>query len=180
MKRILIASSVFVLLFSTSFTPPKKEKADGKINWLTFEEAVKKLEDEPRKIIIDVYTDWCGWCKKMDKTTFQDPLIVDYINQNYYAVKFNAEQKEDVQFDGQTFKFVGQGRRGYHELAAAMLQGEMSYPSMVFLDEEANMIQPIPGFQQPQQLHPILKFLVEGLKEKQTWENFMASYKTPY
>lgn len=126
---------------------------------MTIEEAEAAAQKEPRKIVIDVYTDWCGWCKKMDKDTFQNEKIAEYVNEHYYAVKFNAEQKDSIVFQGQTFKFVPQGRRGYHELAAALLNGRMSYPNIVYLDEDLKMIQPIPGYMAPQQFEEVIKFI---------------------
>ena len=83
------------------------------VEWMTFEEAVEASEKEPRKLLIDLYTDWCGWGKKMDRDAYANPVIAEYINENYYPVKFNAEQKGDVDFQGKTFKFVPQGNRGY-------------------------------------------------------------------
>ena len=101
MKRILF-SFLFVFLgltFSSGNFANKNIEGEKKIQWLTFEEAVEKSKETPKKIIIDLYTDRCGWCKRMDKTTFQNPIIADYINENYYAVKLNAEQKENIEFE---------------------------------------------------------------------------------
>ncbi|MBL4586459.1 MAG: DUF255 domain-containing protein, partial [Flavobacteriales bacterium] len=88
-----------------------------KINWVTLGQADSLRRIEPRKILIDVYTDWCGWCKKMDDTTFSEPELVKYVNENYYAVKLNAEQKEPITVGGKTYNYVANGRRGYHEIA---------------------------------------------------------------
>src|SRR5258706_11010981 len=100
--------------------------AGSPVKWMTFEEAVEKSKIEKRMIFIDVFTDWCGWCKVMDKNTFPDPEIARILNENYYPVKFNAEQTGDVAFRGATFKFIAQGNRGYHQLAAALLNNQMS------------------------------------------------------
>ncbi len=76
-----------------------------------------------------MYTEWCGWCKKMDKSTFVDSTVAVYLAANYYPVKFDAEQKEDLVFAGQTFKFIKEGGRGSHQFAVALLDGKMGYPS---------------------------------------------------
>src|SRR5438045_724912 len=98
---------------------------DGPVKWMSFEEAVAKSKTEKRKIFIDVFTDWCGWCKVMDKNTFPDPEIAKLLNEKFYPVKFDAEQTADVVFRGSTFKFVSQGNRGYHQLAAALLNNQL-------------------------------------------------------
>ena len=73
------------------------------INWMTFEEAVEAQKNEPRKIMVDAYTTWCGPCKLLDKNTFSNKDVADYLNKNYYAVKFNAEGNEKVNFKEYTF-----------------------------------------------------------------------------
>ncbi|MDX5326488.1 MAG: DUF255 domain-containing protein [Bacteroidota bacterium] len=151
-----------------------------RIHWMTIEEAEQATQKEPRKILIDVYTDWCGWCKKMDQTTFQDPELVQYVNENYYAVKLDAEGRDSIRIKGHTFKYIPQGRRGYHELAAALLQGKMSYPTLVFLDEELRMIQPLPGFQTVTGLEPILKFFASNGYKDGDWETFQKNFKPEF
>ncbi|HNT51001.1 MAG TPA: DUF255 domain-containing protein, partial [Cyclobacteriaceae bacterium] len=101
-----------------------QEKTESAVKWMTFEEAVEKSKTEKRKIFIDVYTDWCGWCKVMDKNTFTDPKIASLLNEKFYAVKFDAEQTADVNFRGTTFKFVPYGNKGSHQLAMALLNNQ--------------------------------------------------------
>ena len=82
-------------------------------------------------------------------------------------------------FKDKVFKFVPQGRRGYHELAAAMMNGKLSYPTTVYLDEQLNVIQPIPGYMTVDNLEPILIFLGENYYKKQTWQEFLTqNYST--
>ena len=177
LSKVLVFGLITIGLTSASFI---EEKKVAEIKWLTFEEAVELNKTQPKKIFIDVYTDWCGWCKVMDKNTFKNPYISEYISENYYAVKLDAEQKEDIVFQGNTFKFVPRGKKGYHELAAALLNGKLSFPTVVFLDEQLRMIQPIPGYQKPENLAPILQYFGEDLHTSVSWEDFQKSYESPF
>lgn len=152
----------------------------GAVQWLTFEQAVEKSKIEKRPIFIDVYTDWCGWCKVMDKNTFNDPDVAKLLNEKFYPVKFDAEQREDVVFKGNTFKFVPSGNNGYHELAAALLNNKLSYPTVVFLNEEFGMLQPIAGFRKREEFHPIAQFIGEGHYKSMKWEDWQKRYQSPY
>jgi len=123
------------------------ETADAvDITWITWDEAVKATKENPKKIVIDVYTDWCGWCKRMDATTFKDPKVEAYIAENFYAVKFNAEQREDIVYDGNTFSYQKNGRRGVHGLAASLLDNRLSYPSVVYLNGDMERIMISAGY----------------------------------
>lgn len=117
-----------------------------KVEWLDLQEAIEMNRTEPRKFVVDVYTDWCGWCKRMDATTFSDERIVNYLNTHFYPVKFNAEMKDSLRLGDRTYKFVDNGRRGYHEVAAILTQGRLSYPTIVYLDEELRHINIEPGY----------------------------------
>ena len=94
-----------ILPFFFTIDPvPASQDVAEEIHWITWDEAVKLNASNPKKVFVDVYTDWCGWCKRMDATTFKDPKVVEYISNNYYAVKLDAEQKDDIVFQGNTFK----------------------------------------------------------------------------
>lgn len=168
MKQIAFIALLGFAFISSSFDAPVEEK----INWLSWEEAVELNKTNPKKLFVDVYTDWCGWCKRMDKSTFSDPEIVKYMNENFHAVKFNAEQKEDITWNSNTFKFVKSGRRGAHELASALLDGRLGYPSFVLLDEEFARIMISPGFKKPEQLEKELVFAKEEKYKEVSWEDY--------
>jgi thioredoxin-related protein len=146
------------------------------VNWMTIEEAYAESKTEAKPILVDVYTDWCGWCKRMDKDTYSKEDIANYINSNFLPVKFNAEQKDSINILNHTFKFVDQGRRGYHELAAALLNGKMSYPATVFLNEKFEMITVVPGYQNQEQFDVILNYIEGEHYMKTPFEEFSAAY----
>jgi len=145
------------------------------INWMTFEEAVKLNETAPKKIFVDVFTDWCGWCKRMDQTTFINKDVVEYINENYYAVKFNAESNDTIMFGGYTYINEGgmNGRKGTHQLAANMLQGRLSYPSYVFMNEKNQLLTVAPGYMEAKDLLPILKYISTDAYMRQTFKDYI-------
>jgi thioredoxin-related protein len=156
--------------------PLKPAAEPVKVNWITIEEALEKSKTEKRKIFIDVYTDWCGWCKQMDASTFTDPTVVKYLNEKYYAVKFNAEQEKDIQYKEKTYKFKKNGDRGFHELAALWLNNRLSYPTVVVLDEDQNLIQPIPGYQEAPKMDAILHYFGTDNHKKTPWEKYERNY----
>ncbi len=184
MKRICLTLVACVLLAGITGmkSPDPVKPAEGTVNWLTFEQAIEKSKTEKRKFFIDVYTDWCGWCKVMDKNTFSDPEVARMLNEKFYPVKFNAEQKEEISFRGQTFKYVETGRSGYHELAAALLNNQLSYPTVVFVDEEFTSVSPLPGYRKPDEFHKFATYFAGDYSKKgqNSWKEFEKSYKSPY
>jgi thioredoxin-related protein len=168
-------SKILLLLFlaaALNNSLSAQQKPD--VKWYTIEEVQELVKTAPRKIYIDMYTDWCGWCKVMDQKTFTDEKIANQLNTSFYAVKFDAEGKENVNFKNQTFKFIAQGTRGYHELAAALMQGKLSYPTSVFLDENLNLISPLPGYYPPEKLNPILEFIGDDHYKTTNYEQFLS------
>lgn len=159
----------------TFFAFPDKAKplteAD-KIQWLSFEEAVARQKEEPKKIFIDVYTDWCGWCKKMDKGTFSDPEVARFVNQHFYAVKLDAEGKDPITVNGHTYRYNAEYRS--HELAIALLQGQMSYPTTVYLDEKLNMLSPVAGYLTVDIFRKIIRYYGEDHYKQMPWQEYEA------
>lgn len=147
------------------------------VQWLSFEEAMAKQAEEPKKIIMDVYTNWCGPCKLLDKRTFQNKYVANYINEHYYAVKFNAEGNENISYKGQEFvnpnfkPEMTNRRNGVHQFTSTL--GVQGYPTIVFFDEETNMIVPLTGFLTPQQIELYLKMMkTDAYKDIKTQEEF--------
>ena len=141
-SKITIILSLIILTGYTSCSQPMK--SSYKIHWMDFESAVAASQKNPKKLFIDVYTDWCGWCKKMDASTFTDDSVAAYINANFYPVKFHAESKDTIHFFDQVFVFVPEYKS--HELAISLLNRQMGYPSYAFLDEKFASIKVQQGY----------------------------------
>jgi thioredoxin-related protein len=170
---VLMAVAAYSFTLLHSETPAvATAQNDEKINWLSWEEAQELMAKEPKKMFIDLYTDWCGWCKRMDRETFTDPEVAKHINQHFYAVKFNAEQKEEINYKGHTMKFRGEGRRGAHELAISLLDGRLGYPSFVYLDENQDRITISPGYKTPDVLVKELRYIGGEHYKTTKFENF--------
>ena len=179
MKKYISPVFLFVtiLLGLTGFRSDSALIPADEIQWLTIEQAYAKIQQEPRKVMIDVYTDWCGWCKVMDRETFKNKAVVDYVNKKYYAVKLDAEQKEAITLGGK--KFQSQGRT--HELALALTNNQPSYPTTVFLDDKFNMIQPLPGYMKAKEFHEVITFIGENYHKKEAFDTYKAkTYKELY
>jgi thioredoxin-related protein len=177
---IIIVSSLFVLpAGAQTKQPPTAPSSSEKIKWLDFEQAVALNKKKPKKIFIDTYTDWCGWCKKMDASTFINPVIVEYMNKNFYAVKFNAERKDTVNFNGKEYINPNpNSARSSHQLAIELLGGRMSFPSFVILDEKMNKITIIPGYHKAPDFESILHFFGENVYlTDPVFSNFDATFK---
>ena len=95
------------------------------VKWMSITDALEKVKTQPKPIIMDFYTDWCGWCKRMMQTTYANPSLAQYINANFYPVKFNAETKDTIEYLGQKYGPLGVGQRTTHALAAKLLQNKM-------------------------------------------------------
>ena len=135
--------------------------AQEEIKWVSLKEAIEMNREEPRKFMVDVYTDWCGWCKRMDATTFSNEEVASYVNAHFYPVKFNAEMKDSLTLGERTYHFIDNGRRGYHEVAAILTKGRLSYPTIVYLDEELRHISVEPGYKTAAQLSQKLIYFKE-------------------
>lgn len=181
LKNLLLLAILLVSTVTPKFTSAqdkKKDKNDSQveIKWYTFEEAIKLNKKKPKKIFIDVYTDWCGWCKKMDAETFTNPVVAKYINDNFYAVKFNAEQKEPVTFKGKEYKNLNPDKpKSPHQLAIVLLKEELRYPSYAILDGENEWIFKFMGYKVTDDLMPILKYYGDDQYKVMSWTDYQNS-----
>ena len=163
---LLITTAVFM-----SFNVHDKEK----INWLTMSEVKELYAKNPKPILIDVYTDWCGWCKQMDKTTYRDDKLAAYINAKYYAVKFNAESTDTITFNN--IKYAYNQQLKTNELAMYLTYGRLEYPHTIFLSSPSAQPAPLSGYLKPKEMEAPLKFFGEKADASQTFVEFNKSMK---
>lgn len=156
MKKIIVLITILAFNFNL--------KAQ-EINWMSLNKALELQKENPKKIMMDVYTNWCGPCKLLDKETFHNKDVVAYVNEHYYAVKFNGEGNETISYKESTFGnpnydvTKANKRNSAHEFADFM--GIEAYPTIAFLNEKGEFVIPLKGFYNPQQLEFYLKMLAE-------------------
>ncbi len=174
----LFQGGIWAQVDSKTTTAPQ-----ASIKWLSVEEAVAAAKKEPRKIMIDVYTNWCGPCKMMAQNTFTDPRFIEYMNANYYCVKFNAESADSLVFNGQVFKNPDYdpsrtGRNGVHQFSRYL--NVSAYPTLVFMDENATVIGPVVGYKTAPQLEIFLKFFASNQHKtvltQEQWQEYQKNF----
>jgi len=179
-SKILIATVMFYLpgpAHSQEKSANASKEQKSIIEWHSFAEAYKLNKKKPKKMFVDVYTDWCGWCKKMDKETFQDPETAKYMQKHFYCVKLDAETKDTIVID--SVKFVNKnpkGRGGNNQLAVELLRGKMSYPSYVFINEQNQVLTVVPGYMDVKNFTPVLHYFGEDAYKDIKWDEYRDSY----
>lgn len=180
MKKIIY---IFLLAVLVSANGTAQE-----INWMSLEEATALQKKSPKKIMMDVYTNWCGPCKLLDKNTFHNKDVVEYVNKNYYAVKFNGEGNDVINFNGKEYKNAGYNpalanrRNSAHDLVRYFKVN--AYPTIVFLDEEGGFIFPVRGYKKPQQLELYLKMFKNDdhidMKTQEAFNEYYTAFKPEF
>ncbi len=174
MKKLLL-----LLVLMLSFYSIQAQE----IKWMSMNEALEAQEKNPKKILMDAYTTWCGPCKLMDANTFTNKDVVNYVNKHFYPVKFDAEGTEEVMY--KEFNYTNpnhdpkrKGRNSQHFLANALkISG---YPSLVFFDEKSDVIAPIVGYRTPEQLEIFLKMIANNDYKKLTSADAWGKYEKEF
>lgn len=149
----LLFLSAWVIIFSCGQKPTGS--ADH-VKWMNLSEASARLQNEKRPILIDLYTDWCGWCKIMDKKTYSNTKVARYLQENFYPVKVNAESRETMIWNGKSYNFNADFRT--NDFAVYVTQGRLEFPTTVIIPADGSEPQAIPGYLEPKDLELIVKY----------------------
>jgi thioredoxin-related protein len=166
-----------LLLFVISLTVSAQTKS-AKINWMTVEEVQEKMKTEPRKVYVDIFTDWCHWCKVMDKKTFTNKDVIEYMNANYYCIHFNAERKDVVTFNDKKYGPAENSKT--NSLAIEWMRGQLSYPTSLFFDEGFVNPQPVPGYMEISNMELIAKYIAENKHKTTPFEKYKNGFRATW
>ena len=164
--RFPVVALAFVLM--TAAAPPQEKGKANEIQWLDFDKAVATAKKERKLIVVDFYTDWCGWCKRMDKDTYGHADVVKYAREKLVMSKVNAESQEMTKYKDNDLS--------YQQLALGF--GVRGYPATIFINENGELLTSVSGYLKPDQFLPILEFLSEGHYKNMKFEDFMQRRKS--
>ena len=173
MRKVIVALSFICL--ACAITSHKPAPGEGAMKWMTLQQAEENYKKQQKPILIDLYTDWCGWCKVMDKETYANKQVAAYLMEKFYPVKLNAEQKQAIAFRGKTY--TSSGRTNAHDFAIFLTRGRLAYPTTVIIPSGGNQPEAIAGFLKPKDLEPIVKYFGEGQYGKIAYTEFEKNLK---
>lgn len=174
-KRVLLSLVTCWFLFcSAKVNPTGKEK----INWLNINEVNLKLKTESKPVLIDLFTNWCYWCKVMDKKTYNNSKVISYINKNFYAVKLDAESKEALMWNHKSYKYNTEIK--LNDFTMYVTHGQPGFPTTVIFGESDEDPASIPGFMNAKEIEPVLKYFGEKSYKTEKFNEFSAHFKSTW
>jgi thioredoxin-related protein len=146
-----------LILVSSAYKPALTDKSP---HWITLDEAMASNLKEKRPILIDLYTDWCGWCKEMDKKTYSSTKVTAYLDSRFYTVRLNAETRNTITWDRKEYKYNPAYRS--NEFAVYLTNGKLQFPTTVIIPGDGSGPQSIPGYFAPKDFELIVKYFGEN------------------
>jgi len=144
------------------------------LSWMSIDEAAGKLQKEQRPILIDLYTTWCGWCKEMDKKTYSNKQVAQYLQDKFYPVKVDAETHATISWAGRTYQFNPNYRS--NEFALYLTHGRLEFPTTIIIPPGGEP-QAIPGYLEPKELELLVKYFGEGKFGKMSFDEYQKGFK---
>jgi thioredoxin-related protein len=144
-----------------------EETTPAKVHWLTFDAAVEKAQKENKHLIVDIYTNWCGWCKVMDRQTYGNDEVAAYLNQHFALAKVNGESSSKLTWNGKTLT--------EREFARAVRV--TGYPATYFMKPNAELLGGVPGYIKSPDMMIYAKFISTKYYEKGTLQQFEDSLR---
>jgi thioredoxin-related protein len=155
-KQASVLLALLVLLLAGGVdTAVSARAADGGIQWLSYAEGRQRGEDESKKVFLVFNADWCRYCLKMEKETFQDPSVVAYVNRNFVPISVNSDREQAI-----AEKFNVRG-----------------LPSTWFISENGDRIGSRPGFIPADEMLQILKFIGSDSYRSMNFQTFLDKKK---
>lgn len=151
-----------------------EETNAGRLEWLSLDEAQARQAKDGKPILIDLYTNWCSWCKVMDRKTYARQEVSAYIQANFHPVKIDAESKTEMAWRGKTYRFSTSSR--IHELAIFMTQGQLSFPHTIFMMKNISEPQAIPGYLEVPDMELLLTYFGEGNFAKESFSSYQKKF----
>lgn len=168
---------MYLLRFSLLLLFPSFINAQS-INWMNFSQLAEAQKKEPRKVLIDIYTDWCGWCKKYDREVFTDQKLIEYLNKTYYCVKFNAEKDEVISFRDQNYGLeLINGKKKVNALAYKLMNNRTAYPTIALLHENMELWASQPGFMELKEFETYMHYFGDNGYKSSPWQEFKSKFQ---
>lgn len=130
--------------------------------WYTIEEAQQLAQEEDKYILVDVYTEWCAICHRMEDQTYASEMVQQRLDEYFYPVRLDAESQHTVRFNG----------REYTEQELALELGVNSYPTAIFIDPQGEPFSMQPGFVESRRFADILAFVGREAYKEQSFNQF--------
>lgn len=163
LSAVLVFAFVCTVIF-TSFATSGEQGKSSPIEWQEFSKALELAKKQNKIVVVDFYTDWCGWCKRMDKDTYGHADVVKYAKSKLIMSKVDAESQEKTRFKDRELT--------YQQLALGL--GVRGYPTTMFFDSNGELITSISSYLTAEQFIPILEFLSDGHYKNMKYEAFLA------
>jgi thioredoxin-related protein len=130
--------------------------ASAEIRWRTFDAGLREAKATGRPMIVDVFTGWCGYCKKMDREVFPRDEVQAYLAKKFIPVRVDGEGAEAINYEG----------RAYTGATFSQRFRISGYPTFIFLRADGAHLVNVPGYMPPEQFLTLLRYVGEGALER--------------